>query len=212
MQNEFHNQMVVDWAKQNLLQPVEIKLRFASRWVRTLIYLLLYLVPLLIIAGFIFLKLTGGANQGAGWGGIFLCGFVLLIPPSIIVVLGVLTQQKFVKSLDANGIKSSLGRRFFWKNLYYVDHVSKIYRVSGVTRKIEDNQLELVFADGKAIIPPLIYDRERIWSLINAMPVQVRDDGVIRSTAPAEKFEKAPTFDEIVRTMQELKVSQDENK
>jgi hypothetical protein len=65
-----------------------------------------------------------------------------------------------------------------------VDHVSKTTREGGVTRKIEDNQLELVFADGKAIIPPLIEDRERIWALINTMPAEVRDDGEVRARLP----------------------------
>ena len=49
-----------------------------------------------------------------------------------------------------------------------------------MTRRVSDNQLELVFEDGKVTIPPLIHDRGRIWDLINAMPSQVRDDGVPR--------------------------------
>jgi hypothetical protein len=207
VQSEFYNQPVVNWARQNLPQPVEIKLRFASRRSRTLIYLLLYLIPLLIVGGLIFLKATGGANETKWWG-IFLCGLVLLIPPSIIVLIGVLTRQKLVKSLDAGGVNSSLGRRYLWENLYYVDHVSKITRVGGVSRKVVDNQLELVFAGGKAIIPPLIDDREGIWNLINSMPAQVKDDGAIRSGQPQAP---APAFDEIARMMGELKAGHDRN-
>lgn len=207
MQEQFYNQPVVNWAKQNLPQPVEIKQRFASRWARVVLYLLLFSIPLLIVAALVFLQLTGGATKGASWWGIFLCGGVLMLPPALIVLLGFLTRQKLVKSLDASGVKSSIGRKFLWENLYYVDHVSKHYRAGGVRRVIKDNQLELVFADGKAIIPPLIENREQIWNLINSMPAQVRDDGVVREAKPA-----TPSFDEIAKMMGELKTQHDQNK
>jgi hypothetical protein len=51
-----------------------------------------------------------------------------------------------------------------------------------VSRRIKDNQLELVFEGGKAVIPPLIHDRAAIWALVNAMPIEVRDDGVPRAS------------------------------
>ncbi|MDQ2746842.1 MAG: hypothetical protein M3T96_06250, partial [Acidobacteriota bacterium] len=114
----------------------------------------------------------------------FLCSGVLLLPCLVIVLVGVSTRQKLVKSLDANGVKSSMGRRFLWENLYYIDHVSKTTRIANVSRKIEDNQIELVFADGKAIIPPMIQDRERIWNLINSIPAQVKVDGEIKTVQP----------------------------
>lgn len=192
MKSEFYNQPVVNWAQQNLAQSVEIRLRFASRWARLLVYALLFSIPVLIIAAFIFLKLTGGTE--ANWLGIFLCGGVLILPGIVIVLLGALTRQKLVKSLDASGVRSSMGKRFLWQNLYYIDHVSKITRAGGVSRKTEDNQLELVFADGKAIIPPLILDRERIWNLVNSIPAQVKFDGEVRTVQPqnmgAEDFMK----------------------
>lgn len=184
MQPQFYNQPVVNWAKQTLTQPVEIKQRFSSRWARIFAYSLLYLFPVLVFVGAIVWKLTEDYNPPSWWG-VLLCGGVILLPPTVIVLLGLLVQQKLVKSLDAAGVRSSLGKKFLWENLYYVDHVSKHYRAGGVSRKIEDNQLELVFADGKAIIPPLIYDRERIWNLINSMPAQIRDDGEVR-TAQAQ--------------------------
>jgi hypothetical protein len=90
------------------------------------------------------------------WWGILLLGFVLLIPAGVIVLMGARTRQTLVKYLDADGVSTTRGNRFLWESLLYVDHVSKITRAGGVTRKVEDNQLELVFANGKAIIPPLI--------------------------------------------------------
>ena len=206
MQQQFYNQPVVEWAKQTLVQPVEIKQRFSSRWARIFVYSLLYLFPGLVVVGAIVHKLTEDYNPPSWWG-VLLCGGVVMIPPTVIVLIGVLTRQKLVKSLDADGVRSSMGRRYLWQNLYYIDHVSKHYRSGGVSRVIKDNQLELVFADGKTIIPPLIYDRERIWNLINSIPTQVRDDGEIRAAKPA-----APSFDEIAKAMGELKAQHEQNK
>lgn len=168
MQNQFYNQPAVDWAKQNLAQPVEIKLLFGERWKMFLVYALLFSVPLLIIALGVVRVLTEKIENG--WFGFFAGSGILLLPCFVIVFVGKHTRQKLVKSLDSSGVKSSMGRKFLWENLYYIEHVSKFTRVANVSRKIEDNQLELVFADGKAIIPPLIKDRERIWSLINSIP------------------------------------------
>ena len=180
MPRESRNQSVVDWAKQNLSQPVRIRLRFATKPGRALVYLLLFSVPFVLVAAMVFLKLSGSAKSVTWWG-IFLLGFVLSIPGAVIMLLGARTRQTLLESLDAEGVRSSRGRRFVWGNLRYVDHVSKITRVGGLTRKVEDNQLELVFSDGKAIIPPLIEDRERLWALIDTMPAEVRDDGAVRS-------------------------------
>jgi hypothetical protein len=77
-----------------------------------------------------------------------------------------------------------MGQRFPWGKLYYVDHVTKYSRVGRLSRKVKDNQLELVFEGGKLIIPPLIHDRARVWDLVNSMPTQVRDDGAPRGAQP----------------------------
>ena len=62
-----------------------------------------------------------------------------------------------------------------------MDHVTKHYRAGRVSRRVKDNQLELVFEGGKVIIPPLIRDRAAVWELVNSMPAEVRDDGVPRA-------------------------------
>lgn len=172
---------VAAWAKQNLPHPVDIRLRHGKGG-RTLIYVLLFSVPFLLVSCQSFLKISGFA-KGVSWWGIFLMGFVLLIPAGVIMLMGARTRQTLVKSLDADGVRTTRGPRFLWENLRFVDHVSKTTREGGVTRKIEDNQLELVFSNGKVIIPPLIEDRERIWALINSMPAEVRDDGQVRNVS-----------------------------
>lgn len=197
MQRESRNQPVADWAKRNLSQPVPIRLRYGST-ARTLLQVLLFLVPGLIVAAQVFLKISGYA-KGTSWWGIFLLGFVLSIPAIVIVVLGRRTRQDFATSLDAAGVATALGRRLAWEDLRYVDHVSKVEREGGLTRKIEDNQLELVFSGGKVIIPPMIEDRERIWALVHSMPAQVRHDGEVRGAQPSPLSGAAPAFDDSSR-------------
>jgi hypothetical protein len=168
------------------------------------------LIPLLFVSCQSYLKLTGFAKD-VSWWGIFLLSFVLLIPAGTIILMGARTRQTLVKSLDADGV-SSPGRRFRWEDLSYVDHVSKITRDGGVTRKIEDNQLELVFSNGSGIIPPLIHDRERVWALVNSIPVQVRDDGQVRAAGPAPGSSAVSSFVDILKKMGEMKAQHDRNK
>ena len=104
----------------------------------------------------------------------------MLIPCVAIALLGAFVRRSFVRSIDAKGVSGSFGQRFLWSKLYYVDHVTKHTRVGGASHSIKDNQLELIFEGGKLIIPPMIHDREGIWDLINRLPVEVRDDGVVR--------------------------------
>ena len=210
MPNESHNQTVVNWAKQSVPQPIQIRL-LGGTGLRRLMYVLLFSVPFLIVSCQSYLKLSGFAKD-VSWWGIFLLGFVLMIPTGVIVLIGVRTGRTLVKSIDADGISCSPGSRFRWEDLSYVDHVSKITREGGVTRKIEDNQLELVFSNGKVIIPPLIHDRGRIWALVNSMPTQVRDDGQVRATRLAPGSGAAPSFEDIIKTMGEMKAQHDRTK
>jgi hypothetical protein len=76
---------------------------------------------------------------------------------------------------------------------------------------IPDNQLELVFAGGKAIIPPLILERERIWSPINSIRAQIRDDGQVRVMPPVVNNSRTPAFEEIVNLMGDLQAQHDRN-
>lgn len=65
--------------------------------------------------------------------------------------------------------------------LCYVGYVTKVTRVGRVTRRVKDNQLELVFEGCKLIVPPLIHDHAVAWALVNSMSAEVRDDGVPRA-------------------------------
>ena len=141
---------------------------------------LLFSVPGAFIAlGLILFALGARARDGVG--ALLFFGFLMLIPCGLIALVGAYVRRGFAKYLDAEGVSGSFGQRFTWGKLYHVDHVTKHYRAGGVMRRVKDNQLELVFEGGRVIVPPLIHDRAAVWSLINNMPAEVRDDGVPRA-------------------------------
>lgn len=179
-QGEYYNWPVADWAKRNIQGRVAVRLLFSSRVGQIFVYVLLFSVPGAFIAlGLVMLALGAKAKDGVG--ALFFFGFLLLFPCGLIALLGAYVRRGFAKSLDAEGVNAALGKKYPWGKLYYVDHVTKHYRAGSVSRRVKDNQLELVFEGGKVIIPPLIHDRAAVWALVNALPVEVRDDGVRRA-------------------------------
>ena len=175
----FHNGPVVDWAKQNIRGRVKVTPLFSSRVGMILIFALVFCVPLAFFAVGVF-ELFLGVKDRATLTAPFGCGVVLLFPAALIAVLGMYVRRGFAKWIDAEGVSAAFGQKFPWAKLYYVDHVTKHMRVGRVSRRVKDNQLELVFEGGKVIIPPLIHGRAMVWDLINRIPVEVRDDGVPR--------------------------------
>lgn len=176
---EYYNQPVADWARKNIVGHVEVRPLFSSRAGMILAYSLVFCVPAAFFALGIVAFALGVRDPYVVQGPLFI-GLLLLIPSGVIALLGAYVRRGFVSSLDAEGVSGSFGQRFLWVKLYYVDHVTKHIRAGGVSHRIKDNQLELVFEGGKLIIPPLIHDRAEIWDMINRMPADVRDDGAPR--------------------------------
>ena len=176
---QYYNQRAADWARQNIRGRVEVRTLFSSRAGMILTYSLVFCVPAAFFALGLVAFALGVRDPYVVQGPLFI-GLVLLIPSGVIALLGAYVRRGFAKSLDAEGVSGSFGQRFLWMKLYYVDHVTKHIRAGGVSHRIKDNQLELVFEGGKLIIPPLIHDRAEIWDMINRMPADVRDDGVPR--------------------------------
>ena len=141
--NEFYNASVVEWARRNLQNRVEIKVLFSSKAGMIFTYLLVFFLPLAFVVTGVVTTLIGVRDPLTSLR-LFSCGIVLLIPSGIIALLGKITRANFPKSLDANGVNTSMGRKLYWGKLFYVDHVSKHYK-STVTK---DNQLELIFENG----------------------------------------------------------------
>lgn len=194
----YYNRPVADWARHNIRARVQVRPLFSSRIGMILTNALLFCVPGAFFAlGLLLLALGAKAKDGVG--ALFLFGFLTLVPCGVIALAVAYVRRGFARSLDAEGVIGSFGQRFQWGKLYHVDHVTKIFRAGGVTRRIKDNQLELVFEGGKLIIPPLIHDRSAVWEMINRIPAEVRDDGVPR--------EKPMAWDDIVAAIGSMKGS-----
>ena len=177
---EYYNRPAADWARQNIGGRVEIRRLFSSMAGQIFVYALLFCAPGFFFAvGLVMLALGAKAKDGVG--ALFFFGFLMLFPCGLIALLGAYVRRGLAKSFDAEGVNGSMGKKFPWGKLYYVDHVTKHFRAGRVSRQVKDNQLELVFEGGKVIIPPMIHGRAEVWQLINAMPVEVRDDGVPRA-------------------------------
>ncbi len=175
----YYNGPVADWARRNIRGRVEVTPRFSSRLGRIFVYALLFSAPGAFIAlGLILFALGARAKDGVA--ALLVFGFLMLIPCGMIALVAAYVRRGFAKSLDAEGVRGAFGQRFPWGKLYYVDHVTKHITASGGSRRIKDNQLELVFEGGKLVIPPMIHGRAEVWALVNSMPAEVRDDGVPR--------------------------------
>jgi hypothetical protein len=175
----YYNRPVADWARRNIRGRVDVTPRFSSRLGTIFAHALLFGAPGIFI-GLGLLLFALGARAKDGVGALLFYGFLMLIPCGVIALVGGYVRRGFAKSLDAEGVSGAFGQRFPWGKLYYVDHVTKVVIRRGVRRRIKDNQIELVFEGGKLVIPPMIYDRAEVWSLVNGIPAEVRDDGVPR--------------------------------
>jgi hypothetical protein len=200
----YYNRAVADWARQNIRGRVEVRPLFSSRAGKIFVYALLFSIPAAFFALGV-LAFALGASDRSTVLGPFVFAFLISIPCGVIALLGAYVRRGFARSLDPDGVSGSLGLRFHWGKLYYVDHVTKHVRAGGVSRRVKDNQLELVFEGGKAIIPPMIHDRAAVWSLINSMPAEGRDDGVPRSGyAPAAGGSQIRTQEDLMAFFESL--------
>ena len=197
---EYYNRPVADWARQHIGGRVEVRPLFSSRVGMIFTYALLFCVPGAFFAlGLLLLAL--GAKGKDGVGAFFFFGFLTLIPCGVIAIVAAYVRRGFAKSLDAAGVSGSFGQRFPWAKLHHVDHVTKVFRAGGATRRVKDNQLDLVFEGGKLVIPPMIHNRAAVWELINRMPAEARDDGVPRA--------KSMAWEDIVAAIGSLKGQSD---
>lgn len=181
---EYDNRIAAHWARQTFRQRVPIRLLFGSRLGRIFVYALLYSVPACFVAVGLLMFALDRQHRPSSLLGPLVFAFLTSLPCTLIAVLGAYVRRGFAKSLDAEGVTRSFGTKLRWNKLYYVDHVSKHGRAGGVSREVRDNQIELVFEGGKAVVPPMIRDRAAVWALLGSVPAEVRDDGVRRTYPP----------------------------
>jgi hypothetical protein len=202
--DQFINQPVLNWAQQYLPQPVEVKVK-DHKILLAVCFAILGLIfggiaLLFYVTAISTLVKSGWSQQVAAplIGGTFML-FVLVAIVGGLLLLGKLTRRNFAKCMSANGVQTRSGRTYDWSNLHYLDykkvhHARGSLRGAGLAGRVvsgavtsaaqaaifaghEKVTVEMVFANGKAVVPPLIHNQPEILGLLNSMPVQRRKEG-----------------------------------
>ena len=94
-----------------------------------------------------------------------------------------------VKNIELVSGETS-GQQYHWENLYFLNYKKVSTRVRGnltataaqsaVLAGAEKITVEMTFANGTVIVPPLINNQPKILGLLETMPVQRRDEGTTR--------------------------------
>jgi len=174
------NSMVTIWAEQNIPNPVEVKVRFNSLPVK--IFLIAVFVFFAILFSALPAILAGVAIKDAvtvGWSseitGRLGCSGVLFVVFAALLMSPVLYFKKMrgemVKTFTDEGVETRNRRKHAWGNLQYINQVYIKRRYQEVP-----NSFELIFATGKAIVPPLIENQAAIVALVNAIPAERRKE------------------------------------
>ena len=192
--NQFINQPVVSWAKQRLQNNIGVRLRsdtLIGQIIVVLGFTFLALVALFIFGGLLANAIKEVANKG--WGdqtaGKFSClGVMFVIFAAVVSAIGFSLRSfrgKFIKTLTAEGVETRSGKKYDWKNLYFLNY-HKIYVApanvaqTAVFAGAKRIRVDLIFENGKVIVPPLITNQTEVLGLLETMPVQRRDNGLIR--------------------------------
>ena len=194
--NQFINQPVVNWVRQSLSQTVEVKLKVRFSIVFFFCFALFAIpflsIPLWFYASAISVYLSEGWNLkvslGLFGGTIFLVIFGALAFGTFFLMR--LLRWSFVRFLSAEGVETFSGKRFGWQDLHFLNYKKVSTRVSGNNLEasiavpalyagIKKVIVDMIFANGKAVIPHFIENQPEILALLNSMPVQRRIEGKI---------------------------------
>jgi hypothetical protein len=102
-------------------------------------------------------------------------------------------RRKFVREISSDGVVTRGGQRYGWADLHYLDYQKLNTRINATTTNqlaasatrsailagAEKVTVEMVFANGKAVVPPLITNQQQVLALLNSMPVQRRNDDAV---------------------------------
>jgi len=197
--NQFINQPVVNWAKQNLQKNVRVEPRFNSLFSKifvgfgySILGVSLLWLPCMFLYGAIRNFITKGWSEMVT-GGLLGSGILFLILGRLfvaVIYLPLRTRRKIVKLLSADSVETRGGQQYRWENLYFLNYKKVSTRVRGnltataaqsaVLAGAEKITVEMTFANGTVIVPPLINNQPKILGLLETMPVQRRDEGTTR--------------------------------
>jgi len=198
--NQYFGHPVVNWANQNLQSPVEIKLKGDSIGYKILLgfcfafLALVFLgIPLLFYISAITTFLDKGWNgkvSGALVGGTVFLVVAVMIFLALFFLL-IFTRRKFAKVLSWQGVETRGGQKLSWEKLHFLNYKQVVTQIHGrsiaanvaqaaMLAGVEKVTVEMVFENGKAVVPPLIEHQSEILALLNSMPAEWRDEGKIR--------------------------------
>ena len=194
--NQTVNEPAVNWARQTLQQTVEVKIKEHK------VLLVIAMALLVLIFGGIALAIYASAIlslRAKGWtsqvtGGLVGGTFFLVVLIAFIgglFLLGKFTRKHFAKFLDTEGVRTRGGKSFRWADLHYLDYKKIDVKINAqqlavsathaaIMSGVEKVTVEMVFAGGKALIPPLIIAQQQILGLLNSIPVQRRENGTVK--------------------------------
>ncbi|MBV8858865.1 MAG: hypothetical protein JOZ02_18180 [Acidobacteria bacterium] len=201
MAGQYSNQAAAEWARRNLAQEIEIKLRENSWPARVLVVLAMLFLGAIFFGIPAILLLNAAAKfLTNGWGAevsrllrlgiFFLAGFGGLAVFLFFYVRSL--RRKLVRFLSADGVTTRGGGKYRWENLQYLDYVTvhrnfvRGYRVYHVLLRalsnyifagFENLKIEMVFTDGTATLAPLIEDQREVLDLLDTIPARRKSDG-----------------------------------
>ena len=150
-------------------------------------------IPLLFFYSALTAFLASGWSQkvssGLTGGTIFLAAFALLTLGLFFFLKS--ARRQFAKIISSEGVETRGGQKFVWEKLHFLDYkkVTTQYNrnqpgLSAVSKAIlagvEKVTVEMVFENGKAIVPPLIHNQPEILALLNSVPAERRNEGEVR--------------------------------
>lgn len=182
-------QTVVEWAKQNLNEAVEVKIKGNSLVAKGIFLVFLFSLPILLsLLGFYSLITTGLKN----FFNVMIVAVISFGFFGLILALIMFTRRKFAAKLDAEGVETIWRKKYLWQDLQYIEYkrVTAHTGSSGagllgillasVIRAImfsgsEKINTELVFADGKSMVPAMSYNQRELVDLIRTIPIAQND-------------------------------------
>ena len=168
----FSNQPVVNWAKQNLQNPVKVKVLGGSKISSVLLYAFLGIFfigfPCLVLISTLYTYFTEGWSESIKGG--LIIGTVLFIGGSGFLCLIIWLRGTIATVLTSEGVTTRSRKNFLWENLYFLNY-----------KKVkQQTSIELVFSNGKTVIPPLTTNKKEIFDLLAKIPTQRRENGRIK--------------------------------
>ena len=167
------------WARHNLQQPVEVKIKYNSIPVKILFAALILAIPGLLFLASLIPLLQG--NFSGFFSIIFFAVIALVFFGGLLLIVW-LVRQKLAVRLDAEGVETIAGKRFLWQDLqqvkYRVHRGGSQFGLIGMLISAlmsagkEKYDTHLKFSNGKALISALSYNNTELVDLMRTAPVE----------------------------------------